>query len=144
MFDFQSLNNNLDTDVELPLDGRLSFFPQTHPGGSLGYRLDWKDRSMAYVTDTTVRSDHIEKLRGVDLLIHECYFPDGFEERAALTGHSCVTPVAELARSADVGRLILVHINPMATKKDFAKLEASAQAIFPSTQLGVDRMEIDF
>lgn len=138
-FDFRVL----DSDVKLPSGGRLSLFPLTHPGGSLGFRLDWQDRSMAYVTDTTVSADYVEKLRGVDLLVHECYFPDGYEERAAATGHSCVTPVAELARSAGVGRLILVHINPLATEKDLAKLEV-AKEIFPSTQLGVDRMEIEF
>ena len=37
----------------LPGGGTLTHFPLQHPGGSLGFRLDWPDRSMAYVTDTT-------------------------------------------------------------------------------------------
>ena len=69
---------------------------------------------MAYVTDTTARddADYIDKIRGVDLLIHECYFPDGWEDKAKLTGHSCISPVARVARAAGVGRMVLVHINP--------------------------------
>src|SRR6185436_7769467 len=32
--------------------GRLEHFPLVHPGGSLGFRLEWPGHSMAYVTDT--------------------------------------------------------------------------------------------
>ncbi len=52
-----------------------------------------------------------EQIRGVDLLVHECYFPDGMEEMAERTGHCCATPVAEVARAAGVKRLLLSHIN---------------------------------
>jgi phosphoribosyl 1,2-cyclic phosphodiesterase len=44
-------------EVKLPADGVLTHFPLTHPGGSVGYRLDWPGRSLAYVTDTTARVD---------------------------------------------------------------------------------------
>ena len=58
--------------------GRLTHFPLEHPGGSIGFRLDWPGRSMAYVTDTTAADDspYLDAIRGVDLLVHECYFPD--------------------------------------------------------------------
>lgn len=123
----------------------LTHFPLRHPGGSLGYRLDWPDRSLAYITDTTARpdSDYIERIRGVDLLIHECYFPDGWEEKATLTGHSCLSPVAQLARAAEVGRLVLVHINPLAKSDNHIGLE-TARSIFPRTDIGVDRLELEF
>lgn len=135
----------LTESVLLGEGGSLTHFPLTHPGGSVGYRLDWPDRSMAYVTDTTADADadYIEKIRGVDVLVHECYFPDGNEEFAATTGHSCITPVAELARAADVGRLILVHLNPLSEEDDPVGLE-TAHAIFAATELGRDGMEVDF
>ncbi len=135
----------LTEEVELAGGGRLTHFPLTHPGGSRGYRLDWPEHSMAYVTDTTaaVDSDYIEKVRGVDLLVHECYFPDGYEELAELTGHSCTSAVATLARDAEVGQLVLVHMNPAAKEDDPVGLDA-ARAIFPNTQLGVDNTEVTF
>jgi ribonuclease BN (tRNA processing enzyme) len=100
---------------------------------------------LAYVTDTTAAPDaeYVQRIRGVDVLLHECYFPDGWEERAALTGHSCLTPVARVAHAAGVGRLILVHINPHTNEDDPLGFEA-ARAIFPATELGRDRMAIEF
>ncbi|MFI4876617.1 MAG: MBL fold metallo-hydrolase [Blastopirellula sp. JB062] len=135
----------LAKEVTLPGGGRLSWFPLTHPGGSVGYRLDFADRSMAYVTDTTAAADaaYVEKIRGVDLLVHECYFPDGFEEFAQTTGHSCVTPVAEVAQAAGVGRLVLTHLSPLDDQKDPIGLDVARQ-IFPATILAEDEMVIDF
>jgi ribonuclease BN (tRNA processing enzyme) len=116
-----------------------------HPGGSLGYRIDWPDRSLAYVTDTTadVQAAYVEKIRGVDVLLHECYFPDGWEDHARLTGHSCLSPVLQVAKRAEVGRLILVHINPMANEIDPLGIDA-ARAVFPSTDIGCDTMIVEF
>jgi len=125
--------------------GRLTHFPLEHPGGSIGFRLDWPGHSMAYVTDTTAtaQSAYVERIRGVDLLIHECYLSDSYAEFARKTGHSHTTPVAELARRAGVGRLVLVHLNPMANADDPVGLDV-ARAVFPNTTLGEDRMEVEF
>ncbi len=129
----------------LPDGGRLSYFPLPHPGGSIGYRIDWPDRSMAYVTDTTAAADapYVDLIRGVDLLIHECNFPDGMETLARVTGHSCTTPVAEVAAAAGVGRLVLVHVNPLSKDADPIGTPI-ARRIFPATELGFDQMEIEF
>lgn len=134
-----------DGQVSLSKGGRLTHFPLQHNGGSIGFRLDWPGHSMAYVTDTTAAPDanYVEEIRGVDLLVHECYFPDAYADWAKKTGHSCTTPVAEVARKARVGRLVLVHLNPLATEDDPIGLEV-ARAIFPKTQLGEDLMELEF
>ena len=131
--------------VSLRGEGRLTCFPLAHPGGSLGFRLDWPGHSMAYVTDTTATPNaaYLEHIRGVDLLIHECYFPDSQAEFARKTGHSHTTPVATLARQSGARRLVLVHLNPMATEEDSIGLDV-ARAIFPETVLGEDCMEIEF
>src|SRR5688572_18574468 len=91
--------------VRLADGGIVSCFPVEHPGDAVGFRVDWPGRSFAYVTDTTAATDapYIERIRGVDVLVHECYFPDGWEERARLTGHSCTSPVAAVAKAAGVG-----------------------------------------
>jgi ribonuclease Z len=131
--------------VQLADGAQLTHFPLEHPGGCVGYRLDWPDRSLAYVTDTTARSDapYLEQIRGVDVLVHECYFPDGWEEKAELTGHSCTTPVARLARDAEAGRLLLVHINPLSENDDPIGLDV-ARKIFPAAEIAEDGQEIEF
>lgn len=130
---------------DLPRGGVLSHFPLVHPGGSTGYRLDWPDRSLAYVTDTTASLDapYLEHIQGVDVLIHECYFPDSLRRLALKTGHSHTSPVCQIAREAKVGRLILVHMNPLVSEFDSIGLEL-ARSIFPATEIGYDGMEIDF
>ncbi len=132
-------------EVSLSRGGRLTHFPLEHQGGAIGFRLDWPGHSMAYVTDTTAAAgaDYVKKIRGVDLLVHECYFPDAYADWAQKTGHSCTTPVAQLAREAQVGRLVLVHLNPLATADDPIGLDV-ARAIFPATELGEDLMELEF
>ncbi len=135
----------LAKSFKLPGDGRLTHFPLEHKGGSVGYRLDWPERSMAYVTDTTadVEAAYVKKIRGVDLLIHECPFTDEQADWARRVGHSHTTAVAEVARRAEVGVLVLVHLNPLSMSDDPVGLDA-ARAIFPNTILGEDRMELEF
>ena len=135
----------LDDCVTLPDGGRVSWFPLKHPGGSVGYRIDWPDRSLAYVTDTTAhpQAAYIEKIRGVDVLLHECHFPDGWEELAQKTGHSCLTPTAQVAKEADVGRLILIHINPLSNEIDPYGVQ-SARDVFPATDIGSDGTIVEF
>jgi len=135
----------LRAEVGVGGEGRVTHFPLEHQGGSIGFRVDWPGRSLAYVTDTTASpdADYVERIAGVDLLLHECYFPDARAEWAALTGHSCTTPVAQLARAAGVGRLILIHVDPTAAGADPIGLDV-ARAVFPATELGADLMEIEF
>ncbi len=134
-----------EPEEALPGGGRLVHFPLKHQGGSIGYRLDWPGHSMAYITDTTAAVDagYVEKIRKVDLLVHECYFTDEHAEWAARTGHSWTTRVAKVARQAGVGRLVLVHVNPLCAEDDPIGL-AAARAIFPNTELGEDLMELEF
>jgi len=135
----------LEETVELPAGGKLTHFPLEHPGGAVGYRLDWPNASLAYVTDTTASPDaaYVERIRNVDVLLHECYFPDGWEEKAQLTGHSCLTPVAQVAAAADVDRLVLVHVTPFNEEDDPFGLDA-ARDIFPAIEIGDDGMTIEF
>lgn len=131
--------------VSLAGGGVLTSFALTHPGESVGFRLDWPGHSMAYVTDTIASpaANYVEQIRGVDLLVHECNFTDEWRERAELTGHSHTTPVAQVARQAEVGRLLLVHVNPLADDDDPVGLDV-ASAIFPRTEIARDNMLVEF
>lgn len=129
----------------MPGGGRMTTFPLKHPGGSVGFRVDWEHCSFAYVTDTTAdpNSDYVGLIQDVDLLVHECYFPDGAEDRAALTGHSCTTPVAQVASRANTKALYLVHINPLDESDDPIGLDI-ARSIFTETHIAFDGLTIEF
>jgi ribonuclease BN (tRNA processing enzyme) len=124
----------------------LKAIPVEHPGGCFAFRIDHLpgNRSLAYVTDTTADSSaaYVREIADVHTLIHECYFPDGWEERALLTGHSCLTPVAEVARAANVERCYLVHISPLIESEPVFDLSL-VNEIFPRLTIPDDLQVID-
>ena len=77
------------------------------------------------------------------MLVHEAYFADDADEMAEVTGHSCLSDVANVAAAAEVGLLVLVHVNPQLERDAELDLRP-AQKIFANTLLGTDRMEIEF
>lgn len=122
--------------------GVVTHHPLHHPGGSLGFRFDGDDgRSFAYITDTITRQDYVDFIRNVDVLIHECYFPDSEQAWCEPTGHSHTSAVAELAKAANVGRLYLTHIDPHRPDDDPLDIQ-TARSIFPATELAEDLLEI--
>ncbi|QEG41365.1 MBL fold metallo-hydrolase [Roseimaritima ulvae] len=134
-----------DRVPELLGNGRVRWFPLQHPGGSVGYRIDWPDHSLAYVSDTTGDpiADYVSVIRGVDLLLHECNFRDKQVAWAEKTGHSWTNRVASVAQVAAVGQLALVHLNPLETGEDPVGLD-SARAVFPNTVVAADKLVLDF
>lgn len=105
----------------------LTWFPLEHPGGSVGYRLQFPEVSLAYVTDTTSRPDsaYWSRIQGVDWLIHECNFQDDQRDLAERTGHSWTSAVLENCHRYGIQRLILMHINPLADDRDPIGLAAA-------------------
>jgi ribonuclease Z len=130
---------------ELSGGARLISFPVDHTVTCFGFRLDKPGGSLAYVTDTYGEPDasYLDKIRGVDVLLHECFCPDNEPEFARRGGHSHITPVAQLAAEAQVGRLVLIHLNPLRPEWGEPELELAC-SIFPRTEVAFDRMEIEF
>jgi len=120
-------------------DAKIQWFPLMHPGGSVGFRIDWPKLSIAYVTDTTshVDSAYWDILRKVDWLIHECNFSDKETEFARLTGHSWTTEVLKGAKRAEIERLILTHLQPTNDNIDPLGLAA---ALAKHRDLGPDQV----
>ena len=118
-------------------------FPLQHPGGSLGLRFDWPSSSMAVVTDTTAAEDaeYLQHLQDLDLLVHECFFPNGWDTFAAKTGHSCAGDVGAVARRVQPRQLVLNHFNPLDNVEPPIDL---SEVDYPDTVLGEDHQVITF
>lgn len=129
---------------ELSSTSSVDFFPMHHPGGSHGFVLQHAGKKIAYITDTTAKMDaeYIDAIRDVDLLIHECYFPDGWEDLAKLTGHSCLTPVAQIAKESGARRTVLVHINPLDESESPLDLD-TVSGISTDLEVAHDNLVID-
>lgn len=68
-------------------------------------RVDDNGRSFAYSGDGSPTPDTRTLYRGVHQLIHECLSP-----APAVAGHACFEEVAQLAETAAVSSLYLVHV----------------------------------
>jgi phosphoribosyl 1,2-cyclic phosphodiesterase len=98
-----------------------------HPGHCLGYRIDYKDRSICYITDNELfpktsrfyNSAYIQKLTEfiseTDALIADCTYAEEEYTNHIRWGHSSITEVVHLAHQAKVGSLFMFHHDPSQT-----------------------------
>lgn len=96
----------------------------SHPGTCLGYRLEYKNRSVCYITDNELfpegsrdyNANYWTKLtnfvHGTDILITDATYTDEEYAKKVKWGHSSVSQVTKLAHDAEVKQLHLIHHDP--------------------------------
>ena len=114
-------------DGHFELDGfRVDAFRLRHPGTTLGYRIAPRDggRELAYLTDNELgagghydlpedwRTGLIERLRGVDTLIHDAMYAEAMIGARAGWGHSTPAEAVDLAAASGCRQLVLFHHEP--------------------------------
>ena len=129
-------------------DAKVRWRAQDHPGGSVGYRLDWDDpaKRLVYLTDTTgdTSAKCAQWAGRADLMMHECYFRDSAAEWAQKSGHSYTSRVADIAEQAGPGRLLLTHINPLEKAEDPVDIQIIRERIGDRVSLAQDEMVVEF
>jgi phosphoribosyl 1,2-cyclic phosphodiesterase/CheY-like chemotaxis protein len=112
-----------------------------HPGNCLGYRIDYKGRSVCYVTDNELFPEtsklynpaYIDKLTEFlhladSLIADSTYMDEEYEEKAGW-GHSSITEIVKLADRARVKTLYLFHHDPSQSDDDIDKKYQTADAL---------------
>ena len=101
----------------------VTAFATKHAMGSYGYRFDTPDRSIVISGDTNPTQATIEACHGCDVLIHEAQTPawlatrpDTFQ-RFAAKYHTTTAQLADLARQAKPGLLILYHYSALSSEE---------------------------
>jgi ribonuclease Z len=86
---------------------------------AFGYRFDSRGKSIVISGDTRPSENLIRHAKGVDVLVHEVYLPEFFDEKdtpevaARLKRyHTSAEEVGEVAQKACVKLLVLTHIIP--------------------------------
>jgi ribonuclease Z len=107
---------------------RIRAAPGIHGVPVIGLRAE--DRRgggvVAYSSDTEAADAIVQLARGADILVHEA--------TGEVKGHASARAAAEVARSADAKRLVLVHLPPAVEDEE---MEA-AREIFPAIEPGID------
>jgi len=113
----------------------------TRGDGSILEWEKWADmpapaRTYAFCSDTKYSKKVIAAVQGVDLLYHEATFLHEMKVRAQQTHHSTALEAGQVAREANVQRLIIGHFS--ARYHDETVLLLEAQTAFPETVLAAE------
>ena len=98
-------------------------------------------RKVVYAPDTRPCEEIVELSRDADVLVYDCTLADELAEKAAESGHSTPSEAAGVAKRANVGLLVLVHVSPR--HKDPAPLLEQAKRLFQNTVVAQDLMELE-
>ena len=93
-------------------------------------------RSYAYCSDTAYDESIVPYIKGVDVLFHEATFAESELVKADKTAHSTARQAAEIAKLAEVKRLVIGHFSSRYT--DLTPLLEEAKAVFPETKLAYE------
>lgn len=117
----------------------------SHPGGSLGYRVEYAGKSFCYCTDVELQ-DHqsdrglLEFIRGADLLALDGFFDEG--KVLSGWGHSSWQECAEWAKHADAKKLALFHHSFSYSDTEIDAMEEKARFIFADAFAAADFMRV--
>ena len=92
-----------------------------HIGNTLGFRLDWRGRSVAYLSDhqqpgvgaIDVAPNALELCADADLVIHDAQYTEAEFVRKATWGHCTADYAIRVAKEAGAKAVALYHHDPM-------------------------------
>ncbi len=112
-----------------------------HPGGGVGYRVQWHDQVVSYITDTEHYSDQLDPAalslaHQADVMIYDATYTDAEYYSPAQSkvgwGHSTWQEAVKLAIAAQVKQLILFHHDPTHDDEFLDEVGELARQGFPN------------
>jgi len=95
-----------------------------------------KSRSFAYCSDTIYTENFLEQIKNTDILYHESTFLKDLALRAKETYHSTAEDAGNIAKKAQVSKLIIGHFS--SRYHDLQPLLMEAREVFSNTYLAIE------
>ncbi len=119
-----------------------------HPGGSMGYRIEFGGKSICYVTDTEhVPGKPDQNILGLiqdaDVVIYDATYCDSDFERFVGFGHSTWQEGIRLCKAANAGKYCIFHHRPSHDDATMRSIEKQAQEIYPDSVVLREGMQIN-
>ncbi len=125
---------------EIPSTGgvRIRTAALDHPGGATGYRIEYRGRSVVYVTDNEGRHEDrdaelVALAERADLVIYDTTYTEDEIDSKAGWGHSTWQDGARLVDAARAKTLCLFHHDPEHDDETMDRILAQARAQRPDT-----------
>jgi phosphoribosyl 1,2-cyclic phosphodiesterase len=138
---------------------RLEAAAISHPGATVGYRIEADGRSLAYLPDhepavgvelERLTSDWVSGFalaEGVDMLIHDAQYTDAEYLDHVGWGHSSVSQAISFGRMTAVRQMLLFHHDPLHSDDDLDVHQARAHELWQGNgtrpELAFEGMEIE-
>ena len=135
-------------DTMTPSDGvTLRTAPLNHPQNATGYRVEYGDKSICYITDTEQREDGpdaniLSLIDGADIVIYDSMFTDDEYPDFKGWGHSTWEEGARLCEAANVDTFVLFHHMPERSDADLDKIAKDAEALRAGTVVAREGMTL--
>ncbi len=122
-----------------------------HPGGCIGYRIEYGGKFFVYATDTEhfsfIDKALLKLSLNADVLVYDSnYTDDEYSGKIGSPktgwGHSTWTNGIKVAKAAKVKKFLLFHHDPSHDDKFMDKLEKQAQKKFKESYAAYEGMEI--
>ncbi|MGI9390549.1 MAG: MBL fold metallo-hydrolase [Boseongicola sp.] len=119
-----------------------------HPGGAVGYRIEWAGRTVAIVTDTehqpgVLNQSVLRLIENCDFLLYDSMFSDAEMEKFRGFGHSTWEHAIRLAREAGARKIGFIHHAPWRTDAELDDFDRQAKVEYPDSFFARDGQIID-
>jgi phosphoribosyl 1,2-cyclic phosphodiesterase len=123
-----------------------------HPGEAIGYRVNWRGHSAAYVTDTEHYPDRFDEnvmrlAQNADVLIYDATYTDDeyHSEKSSKVGwgHSTWQEAVKLAKAAHVKKLVIFHHDPLHDDDFMDSIKDDVLRAYPNSLIAWEGLEID-
>lgn len=136
-------------DVLRPREGiAIRTASLNHPGGCIGYRVEWGGRAIAVITDTEHEPGKLDPailglIEGAELVVYDCTYVEEEMPRYRGYGHSTWQHGVKLCKAAGAKRLALFHHDPARTDAQLEAIEQQAAQAFSGAFAARDGQALD-
>lgn len=137
-------------DIIRPAAGiRIDTAALDHPGGVIGYRVEFGGSAVTYLTDTGTRSEKanaaaLRLANAADMVIYDCMYTEEEASERVEFGHSTWKRGGDLCRAAKANRLAMFHHAPERGDTEVNELEIAARGEFAGAFAAREGMQFSF
>ena len=117
----------------------MELVPMNHPGGAFGYKIKFDNTVICYFTDNEIDPPYpksielnelTEQCKNADVLIHDAQYTEDDMPFKHGWGHSLISQVTDLGKTANVKNLVYFHHDPDRTDDELdAQLEKASKTL---------------